>query len=273
MVFMDDNAACHRTLAVQDCLDSEGIQRLVWPAHSPDLNPIENVWDALGRQVAGPNYPPTNKNTLIRALTEEWNKLPQQLLDNVVQSMQLQDKFSRLETIQEEISDLLLISDELKNTYQEDFSKAEEYRDKFCQICSLLEASQEQTILVLEENISVEKRKFKLPKLELRKFRGEPKDFLAFWSQFKTFQLDTTIAEDKFQYFLQRAVPDSKAARLVSSFPPTKDNYSKAITQLKERFGRDELLVQIYVRDLLSIVMKNAAGWIKVDLCRSYTIY
>ncbi|GFX87578.1 transposable element Tc1 transposase [Trichonephila clavipes] len=51
------------------------------------LNPIENVWDALGRQVAGRNYPPTNKNTLIPALTEEWDKLPQQLLDNVVRSM------------------------------------------------------------------------------------------------------------------------------------------------------------------------------------------
>ncbi|GFS78579.1 hypothetical protein TNCV_3148031 [Trichonephila clavipes] len=51
-----------------------------------DLNPIENVWDALGRQVAVRNYPPTNKNTLIRAVTEEWDKLPQQLLDNVVQS-------------------------------------------------------------------------------------------------------------------------------------------------------------------------------------------
>ncbi|GFU72687.1 transposable element Tcb1 transposase [Trichonephila clavipes] len=68
-------------------VDSEGIQRLVRLARSPDLNPIENVWDALGRQFAGLNYPPTNKNTLIRALTEEWDKLPQQLLDNVVQSM------------------------------------------------------------------------------------------------------------------------------------------------------------------------------------------
>ncbi|GFX55720.1 transposable element Tcb2 transposase [Trichonephila clavipes] len=57
-VFMDDNATCHRRLAVQDCLDSEGIQRLVWPARSPYLNPIENVWDALGRQVAGRKYPP-----------------------------------------------------------------------------------------------------------------------------------------------------------------------------------------------------------------------
>ncbi|GFY08050.1 transposable element Tcb2 transposase [Trichonephila clavipes] len=71
----------------QHVIEHSGIQRLVWPARSPDLNPIENVWDALGRQVAGRNYPPTNKNTLIRALTEEWDKLPQQLLDNVVQSM------------------------------------------------------------------------------------------------------------------------------------------------------------------------------------------
>ncbi|GFX94629.1 transposable element Tcb1 transposase [Trichonephila clavipes] len=56
-------------------------------ARSPDLNQIENVCDVLGRQVAGRNYPPTNKNILIRALTEEWDNLPQQLLDNVVQSM------------------------------------------------------------------------------------------------------------------------------------------------------------------------------------------
>ncbi|GFU94846.1 hypothetical protein TNCV_4126581 [Trichonephila clavipes] len=50
---MDDNATCHRILAVQDCLDSEGIQRLVASAFSRSKPPMENVWDALGRQVAG----------------------------------------------------------------------------------------------------------------------------------------------------------------------------------------------------------------------------
>ncbi|GFU06658.1 hypothetical protein TNCV_4352551 [Trichonephila clavipes] len=87
---MSSNTGCSEAV----CIDREGIQRLVWPARSPDLNPIENVWDALGRQVAGRNYPPTNKNTLIRALTEKWDKLPQQLLDNVVQSMPLTSQTS-----------------------------------------------------------------------------------------------------------------------------------------------------------------------------------
>ncbi|GFW07893.1 DUF1758 domain-containing protein [Trichonephila clavipes] len=59
--------------------------------------------------------------------------------------------------------------------------------------------------------------------------------------------------------------PGSKAERLVLSFPATAANYPKAIDQLKERFGREDL-VQIYVRDLLTLVMKNAAtGRVKAD--------
>ncbi|XP_071033106.1 uncharacterized protein [Parasteatoda tepidariorum] len=48
-------------------------------------------------------------------------------------------------------------------------------------------------------------------------------------------------------------------------------NYDKAIEQLKERFGRTDLLVQVYVRDLLSLVMKNAiSGRSKTDLPALY---
>ncbi|GFW18076.1 DUF1758 domain-containing protein [Trichonephila clavipes] len=51
----------------------------------------------------------------------------------------------------------------------------------------------------------------------------------------------------------------------------TADNYPRAIEQVKERFGRDSLLVQIFVHDLLSLVMKNAVpGRSNADLVVLY---
>ncbi|GFT16392.1 transposable element Tcb1 transposase [Trichonephila clavipes] len=39
-LFMDDNARPHRANNVDECLQSEDITRMDWPAYSPDLNPI-----------------------------------------------------------------------------------------------------------------------------------------------------------------------------------------------------------------------------------------
>ncbi|KAF8777489.1 hypothetical protein HNY73_014345 [Argiope bruennichi] len=62
-----------------------------------------------------------------------------------------------------------------------------------------------------------------------------------------------------------------KLERLVLSFPATAANYPKVVAQLKERFRWEDLLVQIYVRDLLTIIIKNAvSSRAKTDLSRLY---
>ncbi|GBL80412.1 hypothetical protein AVEN_92309-1 [Araneus ventricosus] len=76
---MDDNARPHRAAIVDNFLECEGIQRMEWPAYSPDLNPIENIWKALGQAVCRCFPPPAALSDLETALQEEWR-----LLDSAV---------------------------------------------------------------------------------------------------------------------------------------------------------------------------------------------
>jgi len=45
---------------------------LEWPAQFSDLNPIEHLWDELGRRVANKKH--SNKRVLFNTLSEEWKK-------------------------------------------------------------------------------------------------------------------------------------------------------------------------------------------------------
>ncbi|GFU41475.1 transposable element Tc1 transposase [Trichonephila clavipes] len=78
VLFMDDNAPCHRTVAAEQLLESEDIERMDWPARSPDLNPIEHVWDFLGRRLAARTLPPVT----IRELRWRCKTNGQQCLNN-----------------------------------------------------------------------------------------------------------------------------------------------------------------------------------------------
>ncbi|GFW20570.1 transposable element Tc3 transposase [Trichonephila clavipes] len=86
-IVMDDNAWPHLTLAFEELLESEDITRMDWPAYSPDLNPIEHVWDALGRRIAAHLHHPENTQQLKQMLIEEWALLPQEMLHQLVLSM------------------------------------------------------------------------------------------------------------------------------------------------------------------------------------------
>ena len=67
-VYMDDNARPHRSRAVTANLQSEAVTSVPWPAMSPDLNPIEHIWDMLGRR----EPPVQNIRQLEAALHREW---------------------------------------------------------------------------------------------------------------------------------------------------------------------------------------------------------
>ncbi|GFX32904.1 transposable element Tcb2 transposase [Trichonephila clavipes] len=86
-LFMDDNAPCHRTVAAEQLLESEDIERMDWPARSPDLIPIEHVWDFLGRRLAARTLPPVTIRELRLVLQDEWAAMPQQLIDTLILSM------------------------------------------------------------------------------------------------------------------------------------------------------------------------------------------
>ncbi|GFU55095.1 transposable element Tcb2 transposase [Trichonephila clavipes] len=86
-LFTDHNAPCHRTVAAEQLLESEDIERMDWLARSPDLNSIEHVWDFLGRHLAARTLPPVTIRELRLSLQDEWAAMPQQLIDTLILSM------------------------------------------------------------------------------------------------------------------------------------------------------------------------------------------
>ena len=69
-VFMQDNALCH---TAKTFLSEEDVTVMEWPAQSPDMNPIENVWKLLNERVKEKN--PRNVKELWINLKGEWEKI------------------------------------------------------------------------------------------------------------------------------------------------------------------------------------------------------
>lgn len=86
-IFQEDNAPIHTAKIAKKWKENNNITSLPWPAQSPDLNPIENLWNELDRKVRSHKPLPKNKDDLWQILQEEWVKLEKDKYNNLINSM------------------------------------------------------------------------------------------------------------------------------------------------------------------------------------------
>ena len=82
--WQQDNAPVHNALNTKFLLNQIMPNMLTWPAKSPDLSPIEQVWDYLKKRLEGQNFDTVDE--LFNAIKHEWDTIPKEILHNFYSS-------------------------------------------------------------------------------------------------------------------------------------------------------------------------------------------
>ena len=84
-MFQQDNAPAHTAKDTKTVFETENIEILKWPAYSPNLNPIENLWGIQESNVD--RRRPKDVNELQVFAKEEWRKFSQKIVRACINSM------------------------------------------------------------------------------------------------------------------------------------------------------------------------------------------
>ncbi len=87
LMLQHDNTRLRVARICRQFLEAENIPVIAWPAYSPDMSPIEHVWDALDRHIRLCVPVPANIQQLGTAIEEEWTNFPQATINNLINSM------------------------------------------------------------------------------------------------------------------------------------------------------------------------------------------
>jgi len=86
--FQQDGAPVHRSESTKDWFRRKNIDLLPWPALSPDLNPIENLWGILVRSVYDNGRRQFNSaEELTNSIRKSWSEVSLETLENLSNSM------------------------------------------------------------------------------------------------------------------------------------------------------------------------------------------
>ena len=75
-ILQEDNVTPHQARVVTGFLQQHQVTQMDWPAHSLNLEPIENLWDILGCHVHDNHPPAANLVQLFQFFQQEWNAIP-----------------------------------------------------------------------------------------------------------------------------------------------------------------------------------------------------
>lgn len=84
-IFQQDNDPKHSSKLIKEFLIAKKIRVLDWPSQSPDLNPIEHLWQELKLRTGNKKH--SNKTELWQDLQNQWQNLPQDRISNLIASM------------------------------------------------------------------------------------------------------------------------------------------------------------------------------------------
>lgn len=86
-IFQQDNAPIHVSKYMKKWFVDHNVQILDWPAKSPDLNPIENLWAILSQSVYRHGKQFSTLAELRRDINSSWYNISPQIMKNLVNSM------------------------------------------------------------------------------------------------------------------------------------------------------------------------------------------